>query len=974
MNPRITLSTFITLCSWLCVSAAYADSKTPWNDPEVNEINRLPAKNDFVNAGEQRISLHGLWNATVDGMDTSNPICKKWSLTKVMPIPGMWELNGVGEPMYCGVGYEWKNWWKSTPPQLPDSANYSVTYERDWRIPVGWKQKDIILHIGSVTPCVEIWVNGLYAGYGEDSKLEQEYDLTPFIKPGKLNNLKMKVRRWCDGSYMEDQDFFRYKGFARDTYLAARPKNRIDDVVITASLNDDYTQGSVDVKVKTKGKVRWKTIIDGQNGLVVKHPKLWSAEEPNLYKVIITSDCGDSIVQDVGFRNVCIKNNQLLINGKPVLIKGVNRHELDPDMGYIVSKEQMEHDIKLMKDFNINALRMSHYPNDPYMYELCDRYGIYVVSETNIESHGMGFKENTLAGNPEFRTAHMERNKRHVNSRRNHPSIIIWSMGNECGYGDNFEQVYDWLKKEDPSRPIQFEQAYDTRRATDIYCPMYPSYENMDKYLSDSTKTKPMIMCEYAHAMGNALGDFNEYWRRIRRNAKAQGGFIWDMVDQACRVKKGASQLHDNSNETDFFGYDGDWSTTYTGDLNYCVNGIFNPDRKPNPSAYEVRYYYQDILTKYLGGDSIEIFNEFFFRSLDDVTLEWTLLKDGYMMADGSHNIKGISPQSKKVLKLPLPTIDKNEDILLNVEYVRNDKRIAYDQLRLSSSESVKKQNMSSPATVEIGFDDTTGFLNRYTVNGVELIKEGATLMPNFWRAPTDDDYGAKLQLKMKCWKNPKFSLVSSRQSGNTFMYTYNIDGVDGVLELKYDVLTGGELKVSQKFIKGKNAKIPNMFRFGMQMKLPEEFDRIEYYGRGPWENYSNRNASSMLGIFSQTVDEQFHSYVRPQETGTKTDVRWFKIYNSAGIGMEVSSSHPLSMSALHFDISQLDGGPDKKLNTLPNRHSELIEKGAFTNLCIDKVQQGQAIIDSWAAKPLEQYMVHPESQEYSFTLRPYIR
>lgn len=588
---------------WLSLAAQSQDTPA-WKDPQVNEVNRMAAHADFVNKNEQRLSLHGEWNFA----------CEDFPKVKTMPIPGMWELNGVGEPMYSGQNYEWKTWWKSNPPQLPGSMNYKGIYTRTWLVPKTWKGKDIILHIGSVTSCVSVWVNGRYVGYGEDSKLEQEFDVTRYLNCGKENEIRMEVRRWCDGSYMEDQDFFRFKGFARDTYLAARLKNRIEDVRMDALLNDDFTEGRVVVDVKTKGKVKWNAQLEGEDGLTIKKPKLWSAEQPSLYTLHITSDQGDDITMSVGFRRIEIKNSQLLVNGQPVLIKGVNRHELDPRGGHVVSRERMEADVRLMKEWNINAVRMSHYPNDSYMYELCDRYGLYVVSETNIETHGMGLKETTLAKNPLFKKAHMERNQRHVASRRNHPSTIIWSMGNECGYGENFEQVYDWLKAEDPMRPIQFEQAYDMQRATDIYCPMYPTYARCVSYNENVAKQKPMIMCEYAHAMGNSLGEFSKYWEMIRKYPKFQGGFIWDFSDQAVV----GSENKNNKNVR--YLYDGDWATTCTGDKNYCVNGIFGPDRQPNPHAYEVRYIYQNIWTHYADG-KLKVHNENFFRDLSNCRL-----------------------------------------------------------------------------------------------------------------------------------------------------------------------------------------------------------------------------------------------------------------------------------------------------------------------------------------------------------------
>ena len=899
---------FFTALLSVVAICVYSQTLEPWQDPEVNEVNRMAAHADFTNKNEERISLHGLWGT--------------------MPIPGMWELNGYGEPMYAGQDYEWKTWWKSNPPALPDSANYSYTYIRSWDIPKSWKKSDVILHIGSVTPCVTIWVNGRYAGYGEDSKLEQEFDITPFVRFGKANEIKMEVRRWCDGSYLEDQDFFRFKGFARDTYLAKRSKRRITDVRVDASLNDDYSVGTVKLDVQTKGTVRWKAAIEGEEGLSVKNPRLWSAETPNLYRLHITSDAGDDISLDVGFRRVEIKGGQLLVNGQPVLIKGVNRHELDPDGGYEVSHERMEADVKLLKSWNINAVRMSHYPNDPYMYELCDRYGLYVVSETNIETHGMGFKERTLAKHPLFKKAHLERNQRHVRSRFNHPSVIIWSLGNECGYGENFEQCYDWLKQEDPSRPIQFEQAYDYQRCTDIYCPMYPPYGRMDNYLNDESKTKPMIMCEYAHAMGNSVGELDEYWNRIRKYPKAQGGFIWDMFDQAIRIKKTAD---DGVSTIDYYGYDGDWATTVTGDHNFCVNGLFDPDRRPHPHAYEVFYYYQNIWTRLADKNTICVRNENFFKDLSDIELRWSVLRDGVEVQKGTMTHLDVAPQDSALLTLPISNCDASAEYLLNVDYYKGADRVAYEQMTLQALPSGEKMEnaVTSPSHsgLEVGFSED-GFVNRLRAGGTDFIKLGTELRPNFWRAPTDNDYGAKLQRHFRRWLNPEMILTSlvKEEDGSWVETTYDLPDVHCKLHIMYRMTSDGGLCVTERLETDSLNPAPGMFRFGMQMEMPKRFERIDYYGRGPWENYQNRNASSKLGIWHQTVTEQFHPYVRPQENGTKTDVRWWRISDASGRGIEISGAEPLSMSALHYTIDQLDDGIDKDKVILPNSHSELLK------------------------------------------------
>ncbi len=942
------------------MTLAMSAQETPvWLNPDVNEVNRLEAHNDFTNKNEQRLSLHGVWNFR----------CEAFPDVRTMPVPGMWELNGVGAPMYSGEGYEWKTWWKSNPPALPDSANYCGIYTRTWQVPKTWKKRDVILHIGSVTSCVSVWLNGHFVGYGEDSKLEQEFDVTPFVHFGGNNEVRMEVRRWCDGSYLEDQDFFRFKGFARETYLAARPTNRITDVMADALLNEDFSEGRIALNVKTKGKVKWTATLDGNPSLTVSHPRLWTAETPNLYPLHITSDAGDDITLNVGFRRIEIRNAQLLVNGQPVLIKGVNRHELDPHSGYVVSHERMEADVRLMKQWNINAVRMSHYPNDPYMYELCDRYGLYVVSETNIESHGMGFKERTLARNPLFRKAHLERNQRHVASRRNHPSVIIWSMGNECGYGENFEQVYDWLKTEDKTRPIQFEQAYDTQRATDIYCPMYPPYDRCVNYNENPDKLKPMIMCEYAHAMGNSLGEFFKYWEMIRRYPKFQGGFIWDFSDQA--VCSGGTYL-----------YDGDWASTRTGDKNFCVNGVFDPDRRPNPHAREMRYFYQNIWTEmeaqpnHKEGLSLKIHNENFFRDLSRCRLEWTLLRNGAAVRTGTVENLDVQPQQTAWIFLENVATDGDGEWLLNVRYVLKEAdaameaghEVAYQQFVLQSAET--QRSATGNCQVQIAFNPQTGFLTQYTVNGQPLLLPGTELRPNFWRAPTDNDYGAKLHKKYRPWKEPELLLTafdSTTTDGHVRVVAqYEMPAVHCQLQMTYDLAPEGCLSVTETMTTDSTRPAPNMFRYGITLTLPREYDQLEYYGRGPWENYSNRNASALLGIYRQSVAEQFHPYVRVQETGTKTDVRWWRVLRAGGCGVEFSAARPFSASALNYSIRQLDGGEDKA-----NIHPSDLQPQPFTQVCIDQVQMGQECIDSWSAVPSPEFQVPCTDRRFTVVLTP---
>ena len=672
----------------ICMLSGNAQTFREWQDPEVNAVNRAPMHTHFfayesTEAATEAVkeksvnymTLNGIWKFRWVKDSDARPTDfwktdfndKGWDN---LAIPAMWELNGYDVPLYSGVGFDWKlrkGWCKNNPPILPVEDNHVGSYRREITVPANWRGKDIIAHFGSVYSNIYLWVNGKFVGYSEDSKLEAEFDLTPYLKTGQKNLIAFQVFRWCDGSYLEDQDFFRYHGVARDCYLYTRNKKRIEDIRVTPDLDSQYQNGSLAINLNLKGNNQVTLeLLDAQNRTVtttelrgsgdvstsmeVENPHKWSAETPYLYTLRATVKEGGKVSEviplKVGFRKIEMRNAQLLVNGQPILIKGANRHEMDPDGGYVISRERMIQDIQLMKMFNINAVRTCHYPDDSFWYELCDKYGLYVVAEANLESHGMGFKETTLAKVDTYKKAHLERNQRNVQRNFNHPSIILWSMGNECGNGSNFEACYQWIKSEDPSRFIHFEQAYDTGSTTDVYCPMYPVYSKCISYNEDDSKQKPMIMCEYAHAMGNALGDFKIYWDLIRKYPKFQGGFIWDLIDQSPRWTGKDDKM--------IYGYDGDFDNFSTGDFNYSDNGLLNPDRIPNPHIYEVSYFYQNIWTTAgdLSKGEIKIYNENFFRNLSAYYLEWELLKNGIPMRGGRIEDLNVPPTQTASLKL----------------------------------------------------------------------------------------------------------------------------------------------------------------------------------------------------------------------------------------------------------------------------------------------------------------------------------
>lgn len=1000
-------------------------AKSPaWADPEVNAVNRAPMHSAFfayeseekADAGKEAsanyLPLSGTWKFHWVENASQRPVKDFYNINfddsswGEMPVPGVWELNGYGDPIYVNVGYAWRGHFPNNPPVVPDTMNHVGTYRRSFTIPSDWKDKDVFAHFGSVTSNINLWVNGKYVGYGEDSKLENEFDITPYLVPGKENQITFQVMRWCDGTYLEDQDFFRHSGMARDSYLYARPKTRIEDIRVTGDLTDDYRDGALSVDIDLKGTADLSVALydaDGQKvggfdrknakgevkeTINVSAPSKWSAETPYLYSLRATLSKGGKTLEvipvNVGFRKIEIKDGQVLVNGAPVLFKGADRHELDPDGGYVVSEERMLQDIQRMKELNINAVRTSHYPNDNLWYDLCDRYGIYVVAEANVESHGMGYGESTLARNPAYAKAHLERNQRNVQRNFNHPSIIFWSLGNEAGYGPNFEAAYDWIKAEDPSRPVQYEQA-GINGKTDIFCPMYYRYDACERYAADDNYTKPLIQCEYAHAMGNSEGGFKEYWDLVRKYPKYQGGFIWDFVDQSVRWpgKDGAT----------IWAYGGDFNDYDASDVNFCDNGLISPDRVPNPHAYEVAKIYQNIWTTLPSAGKLNIYNENFFRGLEGITLNWTLLHDGVAVRRGTLSNLDVAPQSSREYAVDYGSTDGCGEWLLNVVYTTDAREgllpaghaVASEQFMLKSDPcpvekasvgAVESIDKTEAATVvrgkdfTISFSNTDGFIDGFTFCGTRLLKEGGEIKPNFWRAPTDNDFGANLQNRYRAWLDPEMkltSMTSAMVDGKAVVTTsYDMPAVGARLDFTYTVSGDGAVNVIQKMTADKEKEVSDMFRFGMQMPMPASFEALEYYGRGPRENYIDRKDSEYLGIYRQTVTEQPYMYIRPQETGTRSDLRWWRVTNPEGVGVTITAAEPFSASALHYTIESLDEGTHKR-----QLHSPEIKPSDVTNLCVDLRQMGLGCVDSWGALPLPQYRIPYADYTFNYTITP---
>lgn len=939
----------------------------PWQNPDVNEINRYPMRATF-DAHEQRASLHGDWDFKFND--------EGW---RKMPVPGMWEFNGCGDPIYVNIGYAWRGHFRNNPGTVPLEHNHTGLYRRSVTVPADWKGQDIFITIGSATSCIAVSINGKQVGYSEDSKLAATFDITKYVKPGKEALIEFEMHRWCDGSYMEDQDFWRFSGISRETYLYARPKARIEDVRIVAGADGRY-----EVKAQfTKGVKSARYYINGkevESSGIYDGPDLWTAETPNLYRLTVAAIGAKGTVLDkanldFGFRTVEIKGKQVLVNGQPVLIKGADRHEMSPAGGYVVSVDEMIRDIQIMKRLNINAVRTSHYPNDPRWLSLCDKYGLYVVDEANNESHGMGYKEETLAANPAYAATHLQRVQRMVQRDYNHPSVIFWSLGNEAGSGPNFEACYNWLKAEDSTRPVQYERTEDNG-LTDIFCPMYADYRRSEDYAINGDK--PFIQCEYAHAMGNSMGGFKEYWDLIRKYPGYQGGFIWDFVDQA--IKWPSSK----STTGYVYAFGGDFNDYDPSDNSFNCNGIIAADRSYHPHAYEVRYQYQNIWTypEDIANGRIKVFNENFFTSLDAYRMEWNVTLDGKAILSGVYDRLNAAPQTSQTVSLGYDVSQFDGELFLNVKYVLKasaplmeaGEQVAYAQLPFGQRAAGTVAPDLDGMSWSVDFDEKTGALCSYKLGGRELLS--APLMPCFGRAVTENDLGAELEKKMSCWLYPDFKLVKFTRDEYNARAVYKV-GDFATVAVAYDIYSDGVVKVTQT-MSGIRKGTPDMFRFGVELSMPGDFENVEFYGPGPWETYADRKSSGIVGIYSQKVAGQYHyGYVRPQESGTHVDLRWFDVVDSDGYGLRFSGVEGLlSASALPFSRRDIDlsvtGGARRDRGD--QRHSLELRPDGQTHINVDLVQMGLGCVNSWKAIPRQEYMLPAVDRSFEFTISPCVK
>jgi beta-galactosidase len=1034
------MKTTLTLLLILFYQGIFAQEKASvndWENPQMIGINKEKPRASYFayrnlnNAlknkkenSEYYINLNGTWrfnwvrkpaDRPVDFYKTNYDI-SNW---KDIKVPGHWELQGYGVPIYTDVSYPFPN----NEPFIPHDYNPVGSYKRDFNIPADWNDEEIYIQFSGVRSAMYLWVNGKKVGYSQGSKTPAEFNLTDYIKTG-VNQLAVEIYRFSDGSYLEDQDYWKVSGFERDVYLYARPKTHIRDFFAHANLDETYTHGQFKLEVelnKTDSKAESKTVniqvLDGDRILInrdiktslkqgdnqvsfsgeIPNVRKWTAETPELYDMQISLKASNKkdievIRRKIGFRTSEIKNGLLQINGVPIVIRGVNRHEHDADHGRVITEESMIKDIELMKQFNINAVRNSHYPNRERWYELCDQYGLYLVDEANIEAHGCDpyNKEKTLANKPNWKKAFLNRTQSMFQRSKNHASVIIWSLGNETGRGQNFHATYDWLKKHDSSRPVQSEDS-GLESNTDIFCPMYDRMWEMMKY-AEKVQTRPLIQCEYAHAMGNSVGNLKDYWDLIHKQRQLQGGFIWDWVDQTFRkeTEKGDT----------IFAYGGDMGIfKIKNDSNFCANGLVTSDRKIHPHIWEVKKVYQPIAFEKIdhASNQFKIINRHDFIDLTAFDFSWTLKEDATKIASGQLNGILLKAHEEKNITIPYPVIDPKAGKEYFLELQANSKKkmplvpqghlVAWEQFQLPVSKVISakaastlgkvklKENKNElsliAGDIQIRFSKQTGSLSSYQIDGKELMAQD--LKPFFWRAVTDNDLGNGMPAKCQVWKEAgaKAQVLSfeSKKLNNQVVevtISLNLPTVSSKYQTRYLIYGNGDIKVKNTYHPEAN-DIPMLPRLGMQMQLPKAFNQIEWFGRGPQESMNDRKTGYPVGHYKSSVAEQYHPYVRPQETGNKTDLRWMALTNEQFLGLMVISESELAGSALPFDYKELYHSG--KGNT--QKHGAEIKAGEVISWQIDYKQMGVGGDNSWGAPVHSEYSIPAQDYSYEFILRP---
>ncbi len=1032
----------LALLLFLSVQAIFAQNAVnEWENPQVLERNKEAGRSTFVLYENQALakennpeksafykSLDGSWKFNIVKHPSQRPLDffatdlndSKW---KEIPVPSNWEMQGYDIPIYTNITYPFPK----NPPFIGGDYNPVASYRRTFILPENWKDKEVILNFGSITGYAKIYLNGKEVGMTKASKTAAEFNVTSFLKKGE-NLIAVQVFRWHDGSYLEDQDFWRLSGIERSVSLQALPKTTIWDYAVNSGLDSQYKNGLFSVAVNLKhfakstiknpavtvalfdadGNQMYteeKKAVSGNQKIsfekTIENVKQWSAEAPNLYRYTITLTDGKGkvigiISKKTGFRKVEIKDAQLMVNGKAILVKGVNIHEHDDEKGHVPNRDLMLKDLKLMKEHNINAIRMCHYPHDPYFYDLCDEYGFYVVDEANIESHGMGAelqnwfdKTKHPAFLPEWAPAHMDRIKRMFEVDKNHSSVIIWSLGNECGNGQVFYDAYDWLKQNDTTRPVQFEQAGENRN-TDIVAPMYPGIKDMISY-AKADKKRPYIMCEYSHAMGNSNGNFQEYWDIIGSSKHMQGGFIWDWVDQGLKTQTDKGEV--------FWGYGGDLGSAHLyNDENFCANGLVSANRIPHPGLYEVKKVYQNIGFKLKDQKVLTVSNHFNFTNLNDYYFQWELVKDGEKVKSGTFTVEA-KPEESKEVTLDLGSLEANAEYFVNVfAYSKNDASLvakghefAREQFAIgtgnyfvsNAAAKGKADGLKYKVKNKILYFNTDAVTGEFDINKGEFIKytlkkEEDLLITNFpkpyfWRAPTDNDFGSQMQNKLVIWreahKNPQLLKVELRKrtaEGIAITVAYKLAEVNVPYTITYLIQNNGSINVTAS-IDMTAKELPELPRFGMRMQLHGSYENLNYYGRGPWENYSDRKSASFVGEYSDNVINQYtRTYIRPQESGYKTDVRWLTLKDDQGQGIKIEGKQPIGFSALNVSTEAID--PGKKKNQRHPADLDLNSKDAVY-LHVDFKQRGVGGDNSWGALPHDPYRLLDKQYTYSYTI-----
>lgn len=950
-------------------------------------------------------------------------------------VPSNWEMKGYDFPIYTNIPYPFAD--KRTapltemtdgpkPPQIPRDYNPVGSYKRTFTVPDSWKERRTLIHFGAVKSAMYIWVNGKKVGYSQGSKTPAEWDITDFLVEGE-NTLSVEVYRWSDGSYLEDQDFWRVSGIERDVFLYSTPQVRIGDFFANSTLDNQYKDGLFSLEVELKNKVtKYRSgnysveyqIYDANGSMIAKdsqpavinkkqsttltfsktieNPDKWTAETPNLYSLVLilkdkAGNTAEVLSSKIGFRKVEIINTIFHVNGVEVLIKGVNRHEHDQYNGHVVSEEAMIREIAIMKQNNINAVRMSHYPNDPRFYELCDQYGLYATDEANIESHGMGYGEKSLANFPEWKAAHLDRIVRMVERDKNHPSIIVWSMGNEAGDGPNFTAAYEWIKARDASRPIHYERAIMGDN-TDFFCPQYPSVQSLKNYASKRQK-KTMIMSEYAHAMGNSTGNLAAMWELIhdRTNQQLQGGYIWDWIDQGF-VKK-----DDDGNE--FWAYGGDFGPKdVPTDGNFLANGLILPDYTPHPAMAEVKYAYQYIrfYAEDLENGKIKIKNYHDFIGTKDYEISWTISANGKEVMYGRMDQVDIPAHGEMTINIPEVSnlkrisgdeyfLDLSATLIVNKDFQQRGDEVAHEQFQLGSVKAAPTENeelagvslkeMGAEYLVygenfEVRINKISGLIDSYRINEMELLQKGPQI--NFWRAPNDNDKGYNMIGKMGVWREvsdelqlENIKVQDVKMDRVAIEATYQLPKVKSKAIAVYTIYGDGKVDIAYSFNAG-DGEIPLMPRFGVKWEMPVLFDNLRYFGRGPHENYADRKASAFVGLYAGKVADQYFNYVRPQENGYKTDVRWFELRNQNGVGLKVIGSPLLGFSTLHNPIEDFD----QKDHTDFRHTNDIVKKdGVF--ITTDLKMMGVGGDDSWGARPYAEYSIPAKDYDFKFSIVP---